>query len=1205
MAKESSESLQIRKIFEILKSIEGKQLTTKEKQNLTIEVAEYLLNDAKKNLTRIEKKQKKIISKMIRNSNIKGFFILIFDQCLRTKKSLRVADQITYLLQQLDIPTFLTLLQRLGLSLFKYLSPKITQFIVPYFISTLRKETAHIILPGEEEYLLEHLKKRETEKVRLNINHIKEAVLGETEAKKRLQLYLDNLKDSTIDYISIKISSIFSQINSLSFDDTIEILAKKLRKLYRHAMDHPRKLLDDSEESKFVSLDMEEYKDLNLTVTLFIKVLSEPEFHNLSAGIALQAYIPESLEIQKNLTNWAKDRIKNGGSPIKIRIVKGANLLNEQVESSIKNLKLPIYTSKVKVDASFKEMISYGMILENAKAVRIGIATHNLFDIAFAIITMFENHVLQYVDFEVLEGMANNIRRTIQKITPNIIAYCPVAKKADFPYALAYLIRRLDENTANENFLKYFFNLKLESDEWDFQINKFLESIQLITKISHSPRRTQDRNTPTLPENINTAFENEAESDFSLLQNIEFAKQTILEFQNYKPNTIPCVINGEIISIGNKEPAYNPSYPEKIYYSYILAKKEQLEKCLSCAEAFFQTWRNTPSNELFKIFYQIAKLLREKRKELLGVMMMDTGKTIMEADLEINEAIDYVDYYIKQYHLLQNTKGLKYEPKGIVLVASPWNFPCAIPLGGIISALLTGNCVIFKPAPEAVLVGWNLVNILWDSGIPKKALQFININEDIEGSYLIKDKRLNKVILTGATSTAEKFLKIRNDLDLSAETGGKNAMIITNMSDKDLAIKDLIVSAFSHSGQKCSAVSLAIIEKDLYDDAFFMNQLKDAAQSLITGVPTDLKTFIVPLIKTPSEDLKKAFTTLDKKESWLLEPKQDSKNPNLWTPGIKLGIEPGSFMHTNELFGPVLSLLRAKDLSHAIEIANSTKYALTSGLHSLDPREQLIWRNEIVAGNCYINRTTTGAIVQRQPFGGWKKSSFGSGYKTGGPNYLYNFMKIYQDGLPKEKHPINKNVNNLSQFIEMLDLSAEELGIWYVSISNYAYWWKKMKTDKDSVKLVGQDNFLKYIPMNKVTLRLVSQYNEFDLMRILAAALTCGCNLEISFDKDNTNFNRINLFELSSLFQIVNESEDVFIKRLKAEKINRCRFLEKPSNEIYEAAAQAGCYIATQTVIANGNIELLHYVKELSTSINYHRYGNLGIRENELRKHIL
>ncbi|HEX5033803.1 MAG TPA: aldehyde dehydrogenase family protein, partial [bacterium] len=396
----------------------------------------------------------------------------------------------------------------------------------------------------------------------------------------------------------------------------------------------------------------------------------------------------------------------------------------------------------------------------------------------------------------------------------------------------------------------------------------------------------------------------------------------------------------------------------------------------------------------------------------------------------------------------------------------------------------------------------------------KQALQFIPCSGEEVGSHLIYDPRVNAVILTGGTDTARKFLKMRPGLDLAAETGGKNAIIVTALSDRDLAIKDLLQSAFGHAGQKCSAASLAILDAEVYDDPHFLSHLRDAAASLKVGLPWDLSAKINPLIHQPRGVLHKALTTLEPKEEWLLEPQPHPDNPCLWSPGIKLHVQPGSFTHMTELFGPVLGLMRASSLAHAIELANAVPYGLTSGLHSLDEREQALWIDKIEAGNLYINRGITGAIVRRQPFGGTKASSFGNGSKAGGPNYLREFLHVSQVGLPQQKHPINEWVNSLTTFLERIDLTAEQLGLWTASVANYAYWWKRMHQDRDPSKVVGQDNFFRYLPRKNIVLRLTPNSNPLDALRTAAAALTCGAHLEISWTADHTKPPAFNWLDL-------------------------------------------------------------------------------------------
>ncbi len=344
---------------------------------------------------------------------------------------------------------------------------------------------------------------------------------------------------------------------------------------------------------------------------------------------------------------------------------------------------------------------------------------------------------------------------------------------------------------------------------------------------------------------------------------------------------------------------------------------------------------------------------------------------------------------------------------------------------------------------------------------------------------------------------------------------------------------------------------------------------------------------------------------MEEGEEWLLEPKQDPDNPNLWSPGIKLGVRPGGFTHMTELFGPVLGILRADSLRHAISLANMVPYGLTSGLQSLDEREQTVWTEEIEAGNLYINRAITGAIVRRQPFGGCKASSIGGGSKAGGPNYLRELMKAKQVGLPQEKHPVNEWVNSLTAFLDKIELSAEQLGLWTASVANYAYWWRRLHQDRDPTKIVGQDNFFRYIPRKRIALRLEPRSNPLDALRVCAAALTCGAQMEISCSQETIKKPEFNWLELVPVLRVTEENETTFLERVRAGAIERIRLLEAPSKQLLEAAAHSATYIVHDPVLANGRLELLHYTREVSLSFDYHRYGNLGLREGELRKPIL
>ncbi len=477
--------------IEILESVKGKPQTLGERKRLAIELAALMMMESTRTMTAAEKAMQKQLSRLMRDPVGKAFTTAMTDECFRSASHRRAADQMIHLLTQFGIPQYLDWVKRSELFIFKTLGPGLAQFLVPLATQSLRKQTETVILPGEAAALTKHLKERRAEGVRQNLNHLGEAILSEAEAKKRLHTYLEDLQNPNIDYMSVKISTIFSQINLLAFDDSIHAIADRLRLLYRAALQSP--------EPKFVNLDMEEYRDLALTMTAFCKVLDESEFQSYSAGIVLQAYLPDSYRVQKELTEWAKQRVKNGGAPIKVRIVKGANLAMEQFEASLKGWPQAPYTSKVEVDANYKRMVMYGCIPENARAVRLGIASHNLFDLAFAMLLRLEYQVEPYTGFEMLEGMADHIRRVVQKLTGDMLLYCPVATKQEFQHAIAYLIRRLDENTGAENFLRHVFGLKPGTETWESLTSLFSQGCDEIERVSAAPPRPQKRQTHPYP----------------------------------------------------------------------------------------------------------------------------------------------------------------------------------------------------------------------------------------------------------------------------------------------------------------------------------------------------------------------------------------------------------------------------------------------------------------------------------------------------------------------------------------------------------------------------------------------------------------------------------------------------------------------------------------------------------------------------------
>jgi RHH-type proline utilization regulon transcriptional repressor/proline dehydrogenase/delta 1-pyrroline-5-carboxylate dehydrogenase len=1141
----------------------------------------------------------------------------IIDQSFRSENAARVADQVNSILREYGVPDFFSSVEKLLIQMFLGLGRHFPHFSVPRVIEKMRHNSSRAIISGEPNALHAHLQKRKNQGVRMNINHLGEAVLGEDEAAYRLKTYTEDLHNPEIEYISVKISTIYSQINSLAFEHSVKILKERLTKLYRAARDNRFVRKDGTSVPKFVNLDMEEYRDLEITTAAFIRTLEEEEFRNHTAGIVLQSYLPDSYPIQKDITAWSVKRVSKGGSPVKIRIVKGANMEMELFDAAVHNWPLALYDNKLDVDANFKRMVDYGMEKERIRAVNLGIASHNLFELAYAFSLAKQKDLFEYFSFEMLEGMADHIRRAIQKTTGDILLYAPVATREQFINAIAYLIRRLDENTAKDNYLRYSCNLNTGSKEWSFLKDQFIASYNHREKAGETPKRIQNRTAEIIPEKkgafYENEFENEPDSDWALSANRRWAEEIRRIWKKgkeEKPYEIPLVIAGEEVYSGRQtKKCFDPSAPDICTSIFALASNEDASKAVETAKADPDGWRKKRFRERHEILSKAAGKLRIARGDLIGASAAGTGKIFTEADPEISEAVDFTEYYPYSAGIFAGIQNIRCSGRGVGLVISPWNFPVAIPCGGIAASLASGNTVIFKPSSEAVLPAWILCRCFWEAGVSKNALQFLPCSGAGAGSRLAKNPDIDFIILTGGTETGLQILKERPDLFLAAETGGKNATIVTAMSDRDQAIKNVLHSAFSNSGQKCSATSLLILEKEVYEDQNFKKQLIDAAKSLLAGPAWNFRNKIGPLIHPPAGDLKRAMEKLEPGESWLLAPRNIDGNPNMWTPGIKWGVSPGSYTHMTEFFGPILGVICADDLEDAIRIVNQTGYGLTSGIESLDKREQKIWKDKIKAGNLYINRGTTGAIVLRQPFGGIGKSAIGAGIKAGGPNYAAQFMNFEDISYPKtgailSDHALLRLAREWSLKLNRGEFAYIKEDIYKTirAVKSYLFnTGQEFLAEKDYFHLRGQDNIVRYIPVRNVAVRLHEDDTLFETLARIAAAKIAGCGVTVSIppEMENVTTSFLAGTDGKALLQdtpVVRQTDTELAGTIG--NIQRIRYAApgRVPSLIFEEAAKTGSYVSRTNVIMEGRIELLQYFQEQSICDNYHRYGNLGER---------
>jgi RHH-type proline utilization regulon transcriptional repressor/proline dehydrogenase/delta 1-pyrroline-5-carboxylate dehydrogenase len=1090
---------------------------------------------------------------------------------------------------------------------------------LPLVKEHMQKETANVILPGEKDVLTHHLAERRTEGVRMNVNFLGEAVLSEAESERRLQQYLQGLQWPETEVVSIKISTLYSQISPLAREHTVSVLCDRLERLFRTADRARFTRPDGASVPKFVYLDMEEYRDKELTAAAFMRTLDRDGLQQVRAGIALQSYIPDSYRTLLQLQEWARRRVAGGGGRITIRLVKGANMESERAESSVRGWPQAPYKTKVETDANYKRMVHEVMKRENLAAMDVGVASHNLFDLAYGLVLAHESNALDKVQFEMLEGMANAQRRALFELSRNLLLYAPACRKENFINAIGYLIRRLDENTGPENFLRHAFKIEVDSPEWRQLEQGFLAAFDATPRTSDAPRRHQDR---TLPPAATPALargwqhlECEPDTDFALPQNGAWVEQIIARWQarcGAAAVQVPLVIAGEEVLEGRTvRDCLDPSRPGVVVGRYRQATDVDVARAADCAAEDPDGWRIMPVEQRFELLGKVAQELRIARGDLIGATLADGGKTPMESDPEISEAIDFLEFYRDTARWWQQMPTLAARPKGVVVVVPPWNFPVAIPCGGVAAALAAGNTVIIKPASDAVLVAWEMCQCFWRAGVSKKALQFLPCAGGKEGRKLVNNPNVSAVILTGGTETALTMLDDNPRLNLFAETGGKDATIVTAVSDRDLAVKHILHSAFGHSGQKCSATSLLLLQSEVYDDPAFRRSLCEAVQSLKVGSAWELDTKMGPMIKPPSGDLETALKVLEPGEEWAVMPQPIEGNPCLWTPGVKYGVRPGSYTHMTEFFGPVLAVMRFERLSEAVALVNQTGYGLTSGLESLDEREWDYWKSHIRAGNLYINRVTTGAVVLRQPFGGMGKSGFGPGMKAGGPNYVAQFMD-FEDvaGAPADGDPLTPTLASLYSALQARPQHGDVRII--AAVRSYERSQRdEFGAEHDHFRLVGQDNVRRYLPVGSVRVRVHANDSTFDVFARACAAHVAGCGVVISTPPGLNSMVVQRLEELTeswaAAIEFVEETDAQLVQALRERQVDRVRYAapDRASLEVLQAGNAANGCVVSVPVSAEGRLELLWYVREQSISTDYHRYGNLGIRADEERAAVM
>ncbi|WP_456697730.1 bifunctional proline dehydrogenase/L-glutamate gamma-semialdehyde dehydrogenase [Aeromicrobium sp. P5_D10] len=1058
-----------------------------------------------------------------------------------------------------NVPAFLPWHLRTAVRLGAWAGRVAPGLVIPVVRRALRSMVGHLIVDATDAKLGRAIAKIRRRGVKLNINLLGEAVLGQREAARRLKGTHELLARADVDYVSIKVSATVAPHSPWAFDEAVEHVTENLAPLFEQAA--------AAASSTFINLDMEEYRDLDMTIAVFTRILDRPDLEHLEAGIVLQAYLPDALDAMMRLQNWAAERRARGGAGIKVRIVKGANLPMERVEAAVHGWPLATWSSKQETDTNYKRVLNYALQPEHIENVRIGVAGHNLFDLAYAWLLAGRRGVRDGMEIEMLLGMAQGQAEVIRKEVGGLLLYTPVVHPREFDVAIAYLIRRLEEGASHDNFMSAVFDLHTDETLFKREQDRFLASLADLDDQVPAPRRTQNRLLAPEPVPPGTGFFNTPDTDSSLPANRRWGKEIL--------GRVP-----------------GSELGQKTVEDHSISTSQQLETVIASAAEHGLAWGKLSGGQRADILDRAAQRLEERRADLAEVMASEAGKTLDQSDPEISEAIDFARYYGNLARQLDSVDGARYVPSAVTVVTPPWNFPVAIPAGSTLAALAAGSAVIIKPAKQAARCGSVMVEALWEAGVPRDVLHLVHLEERDLGRELISDPRVNRVILTGGYETAELFRSFRPDLPLLAETSGKNAIIVTSSADLDLAAKDVAQSAFGHAGQKCSAASLVILVGSVATSRRFRHQLVDAVTSLAVGAPEDATTQMGPLIEPAQGKLLDALTTLEPGQSWLIEPRRLDDAGQLWTPGVREGVQRGSTVHLVEFFGPVLGIMTASSLEEAIDIQNDVDYGLTAGLHSLDADEIDIWLDRVQAGNLYINRGTTGAIVQRQPFGGWKKSSVGAGTKAGGPNYLLG-LGTWERVEATSQTSLGSAAERLLAVANEVRLPDTELGFLERSfMSDAAAWSDEFGTSRDVSQLTVERNIFRYVP-TPVHVRVAPDGRLVDALRVVGAGLLAGSDLHLSSANELPEAVRKALASLG--VRIAIEDDTSWQAAASTLPEGRVRLVGGSLSVLCEqTGGRPDLAIYDHIPTESGRVELLPFLKEQAISITAHRFGTLN-----------
>ncbi|MBT8762634.1 L-glutamate gamma-semialdehyde dehydrogenase [Desulfohalobiaceae bacterium Ax17] len=938
----------------------------------------------------------KVMDWAMRNENFKVQLFRFVDVLpyLNRSESLTRHIQEYFAADEHDLPPVLKWGAK-GAGLSKGLAGKVLAKTIRANIENMAKQ---FIIGENTKQATKTLKKLRKDNFAFTVDILGEATVSEEEGVQYQQSYLElmeilakeskkwkGLGGGDLDWgyapkinVSIKPSALYSQARPSDFEGSVQSICDRLRPIVAKA----------KAMQAHLCIDMEQYKFKDITLEVYKRLRSDPEFRDFDQlAVVLQSYLKDTDRDLEELLTWARSE----GLPISIRLVKGAYWDYETVIAKQRGWDIPVYTIKPETDAAFERHAL--KILENHDVCYFACGSHNIrsisavMEMAIALGVPEERY-----EFQVLYGMAEPVRKGLLNVAKRVRLYAPYGELLP---GMAYLVRRLLENTANESFLRQSF---VEGAEMD----RLLEDPEVLAAQEKLRKKSKPKPDVEVP-----PFQNHSFVDFTKESEREAFPKAIASVRKELGKTYPLIINNEEVFTEDKLPSVNPANPDEVIGYVCQASRQEIDRAIASAKQALPGWRDLSAEERAKYLFKAADIARKNIFRLSAWQILEVGKQWDQAHADVAEAIDFLEYYAREMIRLGSPRRmgrapgeinhLFYQPKGIAAVIAPWNFPLAISCGMTSAAIVTGNCVLYKPAGLSSVVGYTLAEIYKEAGIPEGVFNFVPGRGRVIGDYLVEHPDVSLIAFTGSVEVGLRIVNKASVVQpgqeqvkkVIAEMGGKNAIIVDDDADLDEAVLEIIYSAFGYQGQKCSACSRVIVLEAVYDK--FVHRLVEAAKSIKIGPAEDPANYMGPVVDESAQKKILEYVELAKKEGKVLVCRDDIPDKGYYVPlTIVEGITPEHRIAQEEIFGPVLAVMKVKNFDQAIEWANSTRYALTGGVFSRSPEHLEKARREFRVGNLYLNRGTTGALVERQPFGGFKMSGVGS--KAGGPDYLIQFL---------------------------------------------------------------------------------------------------------------------------------------------------------------------------------------------------------------------